>query len=767
MRGLRAALTILAVALLTPAPAALGQAATSARPGVDDAGIPRRPIPYAQLARPSRSPSRPAAKTLAPKAQPRPAAKTPAARVTAASTRPTPVPTAQQAPSGAAPPAGPATPVNGATLLGPTAAPSPARNGARLAAGEAIAPAELEAFVDGALRQAMADHHIAGVTVAVVQNGQLLLAKGYGDAVIADGGRPSRPVDPRTTLFRLGGASRLLTALATLKAAEQGRLKLDQPVNYLLPPALRIADDDVKRPILVRHLLTQTAGFEARTLGRLYTTDPARLLAPEAALTRRPPRRVFAPGEVASESAYGTALLGAALSNIARRPFDDLIETELTGPLRMARTTFREPYPARAGIAAPMRPELARDRAQDYRWTSRGYAPAPAAFAQSYAPAEAASSAAVDMARLMAALLNGGALDGVQVFGPGVVQLLRTPIQRTPLGVNGWPGGLVASVLPGGWRTLGYAGATPASHAALTLAPDLKLGVFVAANTDTARAAVGGLAALIAERFYAPPRAGLRHGDQALARNASAFAGRYVSSARALHGLERVVDRLTRAAEVRVGADGRLLTRVDGRVRLWAPEFPGLGDTPTRFRAADGDESLVFSLRGRRAAGFTPADNMASYTRVSWFLDPRLLFLGALAVAIASGLTILGLFLRAGRELRRTDAQAIGGALQAVAAGLWLAAMACFLAWTRTVRDPTNLVAHWPDGWVVAASSLALAAFVGSLLLVVQLLEIWRSDRRGSGWTRGRRLRHSITAAVFVAYGLLLTLWGALTPWAP
>lgn len=767
MRGLRAALTILAAALLTPAPVALGQAAPNARPGVDAAGVPRRPIPYAQLARPTRSPSVTAAKTSAPKLKPKPAAKPPAARAPAASTRPAPVRAAQPAPNGTAPPSGPTPPVNAATLLAPAAGPPPARNGARLAAGEAIPPAELEAFVDGALRQAMATDYIAGLAVTVVQNGQLMLSKGYGDAVIADGGRPGRPVDPRTTLFRLGGASRLLTALATLKAADQGRLKLDQPVNYLLPPALRITDDDVRRPILVRHLLTQTAGFEARTLGRLYTTDPARLLAPGAALTRRPPRRVFAPGEVASESAYGTALLGAALSNIARRPFDDLIESELTGPLRMARTTFREPYPARAGIAAPMAPELARDRAQAYRWTSRGYAPAPAAFAQSYAPAEAASTTAVDMARLMAALLNGGALDGVQVFGPGVGQLLRTPIQRTPLGVNGWPGGLVASVLPGGWRALGYAGSTPASHAAVALAPDLKLGVFVAANTDTGGPTVDGLAARIVERFYAPPRAGLRPGDPALARNASAFAGRYVSSARALHGLERVVDRLTRAAEVRVGADGRLLTRVDGRTRVWAPEFPGLGDTPTRFRAADGDESLVFSLRGRRAASFTPADNMASYTRVSWFLDPRFLSWGALAVAIASGLTILGLFLRAGRELRRTDAQAIGGALQAVVAGLWLAAMACFLAWTRTVRDPTNLVAHWPGAWIIAASSLALAAFVGSLLLAVQLLEIWRSDRRGSGWTHGRRLRHSITAVVFVAYGLLLTLWGALTPWAP
>lgn len=766
MRGLRAALAILASGLLIPASVALGQGAQGARPGVDaSSGMPRRPIPYSQLARPARSRSATAANT-GPKPKPKTVAKPTAAAPSSTPSRPTPASAVGAAPVGGAGQAAGA-PVNQATLLTPAAGPPPARNGARLSAAEAIPGPELEAFVDGALRQAMASEHIAGVAVSIVQNGQLVLVKGYGDAVVSGAGRPGRPVDPRTTLFRLGGASRLLTALATLKAVEQGRFKLDQPVNYLLPPAARITDDDVKRPILVRHLLTHTGGFEERTLGRLYVTDAARLLPGGVVFGSKAPRRAFAPGEVASQSAYGTALLGLALSNTARRPFDDLIETELTGPLRMTRTTFREPYPATPGLAAPMPAALARDMAQEYRWSARGFAPAAFGFAQSYAPAASASTTAIDMARLMAALLNGGALDGSQVFGPGVNQLLRTPIQRTPLGVNGWPGGLVAGLLPGGWRSLGYTGSTPASHAAVAVAPDLKLGVFVAANTDTAGPTVDGLASSIVERFYAPPRPGLRAGDPALVRNASAFNGRYVSTARALHGLERVVGRLTRAAEVRVSPDGRLLTQIEGRTRLWTPEFPGLGDTPSRFRAADGDEALVFTLRGRRAAGFTPADNLASYTRVSWFLNPTFLSWGALAVAIASALTLMGLFLRAGRELRRTDAQAIGGALQALIAGLWLAAMACFLVWSRTVGDATTLTAHWPGAWLIAASSLALAAFVASLLLTLQLIEIWRTDRRGGGWSRGRRLRHSITAAVFVAYGVLLTLWGALTPWSP
>ncbi|HZC16470.1 MAG TPA: hypothetical protein VE309_06900, partial [Caulobacteraceae bacterium] len=67
-------------------------------------------------------------------------------------------------------------------------------NGARLAPGTPIPPAELEAFVDGVVLQTMTTRHIAGVAVSVVQNGQVVLDKGYGFA------RPGRAVDPNTTL---------------------------------------------------------------------------------------------------------------------------------------------------------------------------------------------------------------------------------------------------------------------------------------------------------------------------------------------------------------------------------------------------------------------------------------------------------------------------------------------------------------------------------------------------------------------------------------
>src|ERR1700722_427969 len=91
-----------------------------------------------------------------------------------------------------------------------------------------IPPDQLQALVDGVVRQAMVGNHIAGVEVAVVQDGQVLLDRGYGFA------GPNRPVDPDRTLFRIGSISKTFTWIMALKEVEAGRMRLDAPINTYL-----------------------------------------------------------------------------------------------------------------------------------------------------------------------------------------------------------------------------------------------------------------------------------------------------------------------------------------------------------------------------------------------------------------------------------------------------------------------------------------------------------------------------------------------------
>src|SRR5690348_12812680 len=81
----------------------------------------------------------------------------------------------------------------------PGASPVPATEGVGLRS-----PQDLEAFLDGILNAQLKEHHIAGITVAVVKDGQLFLSKGYGYANVDK----KIPVDAGATLFRPGSTSK-------------------------------------------------------------------------------------------------------------------------------------------------------------------------------------------------------------------------------------------------------------------------------------------------------------------------------------------------------------------------------------------------------------------------------------------------------------------------------------------------------------------------------------------------------------------------------
>ncbi|OYX29602.1 MAG: hypothetical protein B7Y99_12885, partial [Caulobacterales bacterium 32-69-10] len=396
--------------------------------------------------------------TPAPAAAPAPASPAPGPRA----------PPRRSIPAAAAPPSAPA-PV-------PAAAPRP---GARLAPGQAIPFPDLEAFVDGAVREAMAAGHVAGVAVAVVQNGQVVLEKGYGLSRV----RPQAPVDPSQTLFRLGSVSKTFTWLAVLKQAEAGRINLDQPVNAYLPVPLRVPDENFPEQVKVRQLMDHSAGFEDRELGRLFKADPRAFMGLDEALQNPRPHRVRAAGELSTYSNYGAALAGAAAAQVAGRPFEDMIETEVLRPMELADTTFRQPYPEIAGLPAPMPAAQAARLSESFLWTPRGRRVLPTELV-GLAPAAGASSSASDMARYMLVLLGGGKTELGEAYGPETARRIRTNLSRSAPGLDGWAYGFREYGLPGGFRGFGHDGATLGFRTGLIVVPELGLGVFVAGNTD-------------------------------------------------------------------------------------------------------------------------------------------------------------------------------------------------------------------------------------------------------------------------------------------
>src|SRR5262249_7150297 len=120
------------------------------------------------------------------------------------------------------------------------------------------APPILKPF-DVGVEQIMLRHGIPGASVAITKDGRLVFAGGYGWAFYEKGERATPE-----TLFGLASVSKCLTALATLKLVEEGKLRLEDKAFDLLgrltpPPGARV--DPRLSSITIRQLLNHSGGW--------------------------------------------------------------------------------------------------------------------------------------------------------------------------------------------------------------------------------------------------------------------------------------------------------------------------------------------------------------------------------------------------------------------------------------------------------------------------------------------------------------------------
>lgn len=641
------------------------------------------------------------------------------------------------------------------------AAPNPAQAATtvRLSPGQLLPAPQLEAYVDGLVKDAMDREHIAGVTVAIVQDGQVVLKKGYGAASLS----PARKVDPDTTLFRLGSISKTFTWIGLMREVEAGRIRIDAPINLYLPESLQVRDQGYRAQVTVLNLMDHSAGFEDRALGHLFERNPRRERSLADYLRQERPRRVHAPGEMSTYSNYGAALAGEAVTYVTGRPFERLMEDEIFTPLGLGHTTFREIRPAERGLPGPMPEALAADMADGYRWTGDGFAKRPYEYIGHIAPAGSASSTAGDMARYMAALLNGGSLDGAAIFGPKAAQAFAAPIRRTPPGINGWRHGFIEYSLPGGHRGYGHDGATLSFMSSMVLVPDLNLGLFISTNTETGGALAGRFAGRVLQQFYAEPQAFPRPGVPALASLKGLYEGHYLGTRRAYGGLEGLIGRALSSLDVSISPDGRLLTASGDRVRAWVPEGdPAAG----RFVSTTGPERLVFVMRGGRADRILTSNNAQQFERTGPWDRPDLIIIFAVLSAVCALATLGGIFVRNRREFRETSIQGRASLVQNVQAALWLTAFVLFGAWATKTGDVANIMYGWPGVSLLLASACAIVAAALTLFTAAILPAVWRGGRRVDSWTSWRKAGFSTTVLIYLVFSVLLFIWGALTPWA-
>jgi CubicO group peptidase (beta-lactamase class C family) len=188
--------------------------------------------------------------------------------------------------------------------------------------------------LDSIIRRNIADKHIIGVSVGIMQNGQVVFARGYGVANTAS----SAPVTPRT-MFAIGSVTKQFTCSSLLMLQEHKQLSIDDPVSKYYPQLTRAKDITLKD--LGGHLSGYRDYYPLDYVDReMANAEPA-----DTIIMRYATRPLdFEPRSRWSYSNTGFLILGRVIEKVSGEPIGTFFQTHIFTPLKLEHTQY-EPAP--------------------------------------------------------------------------------------------------------------------------------------------------------------------------------------------------------------------------------------------------------------------------------------------------------------------------------------------------------------------------------------------------------------------------------------
>ncbi|HSR41767.1 MAG TPA: serine hydrolase domain-containing protein [Longimicrobiales bacterium] len=199
------------------------------------------------------------------------------------------------------------------------------------------------------LDERMAHYHVPGVSVAVLDDGEIAWAEGWG---VADG-ETGAPVTPGT-LFQAASISKPVAALTAMTLVEDGLVGLDDPVNDHLT-SWRVPDNEFTADSVVtlRGLLSHTAGLTVWGFPGYRKDEPFANGRPVATnvevldgLGNTDSVRVYKePGVSWQYSGGGYTVVEQLVEDLTGRPFHEVARERVLEPAGMVRSTYEQPLP--------------------------------------------------------------------------------------------------------------------------------------------------------------------------------------------------------------------------------------------------------------------------------------------------------------------------------------------------------------------------------------------------------------------------------------
>lgn len=320
---------------------------------------------------------------------------------------------------------------------------------------------------DSFVNQAIHDWEVPGLAVAVVKNGKVVMARGYGSRDVDK----KLPVTPKT-LFAIGSCTKAFTTFLMGTLVAEGKLDWDKPVRTYLPE-FRLHDRVASELITPRDLVTHRSGLPRHDL-LWYNASLTRKEIVER-LPYLEPSETFRSKFQYNNLMFLTA--GYLVERLTGQSWEDAMRARIFKPLGMTDSNF-----------SVIDSQKAADFARPYDERDDKIVAIPFRDITTIGPAGSINSNVEDMARWLIVQAHKGTIDGKQILTAGVLADIHTPHMTT--GVPAERKEIAPAGYALGWgvddyrghRRVHHGGAIDGFIAATTLFPDDDLGIVVLAN---------------------------------------------------------------------------------------------------------------------------------------------------------------------------------------------------------------------------------------------------------------------------------------------
>lgn len=463
----------------------------------------------------------------------------------------------------------------------------------------------------------------------------------------------------------VGSIAKTIMALGVLRLASEGRLRLDEPVERILPFVKFDNRWASTNPVTIRHLLDHTAGLEDARLWHIFSArtapnDPLQqmLLRDRSILTVR-----TRPGEIFSYSNFGYSLLGMVVERVARTRYEHYLDRNILAPLGMSSSTtlftVQDPRGQSSRLA--------------YGHLDNG-APV-AAMAVAVRPASQLTTTAHDMALLARFLMGDGTASGVRIVTQDLLSAMAVPQHAAAKAglSDGYALGL-GHFDRAGQSGRCHGGDTIGFRAMLCIYPEQKMAFFRAINIDKEGANYRQFDEILIASLRLPHRR-----LPALARrddSATDWNGQYVPLTTRV-AIGRYPELLSEGFRFRGAGESAGITQDDGKtIRL---HFVGNG-----LLRADGRVGATHVLHGTVNGEKRISTDMRTFRKAHWLERP------GLWISLVAGASGLGYLLFAAPVLAWRRGQKRMNALHFVFAIGTLAGVLLYLQPFQSLGDPTG-----------------------------------------------------------------------------